>query len=117
MVTNSFRSINSLKAALPVLADEARERAVEFESARHIARGFIDKLKAVGAYHILVDPSQGGLGGSLLDWFDMAVTLAEADASTGWVVGHGAVCSGLIANIAEPSFAARVFSDPMSSIA
>lgn len=77
----------------------------------------INSLKAVGAYHILVDPSQGGLGGSLLEWFDMAVTLAEADASTGWVVGHRAVYSGLVANIAEPSFAARVFSDPMSSIA
>jgi alkylation response protein AidB-like acyl-CoA dehydrogenase len=47
----------------------------------------------------------------------MGTTLAEADASTGWTCGHGAVCSALVANIAEPGFVEKVFADPMSSIA
>ena len=117
MTIRHARSIDDLFAALPGLADEARGRAAEFEQARSIAPDFVSRLKAAGAYRVLVSRAQGGLGGSLLDWLDMATTLAEADASTGWATGHGAVCSALVANIAEPSFVAQVFADPMSSVA
>jgi hypothetical protein len=65
-------------------------------------------------YRILVSREQGASGGGLLDWLDMATTLAEADASTGWTSGHGAVCSALVANIAEPPFVETVFADPTS---
>lgn len=111
------RSIDDLFTALPDLAEEARGRAAEFEESRTIAPGFVQRLKAAGVYRVLVAREQGGLGGGLLDWLDMATTLAEADASTGWACGHGAVCSALVANIAEPSFVETVFADPMSSIA
>jgi hypothetical protein len=57
------------------------------------------------------------LGGNHLAWFDMATTLAEANASTGRTCGHGAVCSALVANIAEPAVVQKVFADPMSSLA
>jgi len=101
-----------LKAALPQLADEARERAEEFEQARQISDDFADKLKNAGVYRILVAEAQGGLGGSLLDWFDMATILAEADASTGWVASHGACVSALIANTADEKFVETFFADP-----
>jgi indole-3-acetate monooxygenase len=117
MTIRHARSIDDLFAALPDLAEEARGRAVEFEESRTIAPDFVKRLKAAGVYRLLVSREQGGLGGGLLDWLDMATTLAEADASTGWTSGHGAVCSALVANIAEPAFVEKVFADPMSSIA
>jgi len=101
-----------LKAAIPQLADEASSRAEEFEKARQIAPDFADKLKDAGIYRILVAEAQGGLGGSLLDWFDMSTTLADADASTGWTSAHGACCSALIANTADEKFVETFFSDP-----
>lgn len=101
-----------LKNVLPTLADEASSRAEEFEQARQIAPDFADKLKDAGIYRILVAEAQGGLGGSLLDWFDMSTTLAEADASTGWTSAHGAICSALIANTADEKFVETFFSDP-----
>lgn len=108
---------DDLLSVLPDLAAEARDRASEFEEARNIAPDFVAKLKSAGAYRVLVAREQGGIGGSLTEWLHMATTLAEADASTGWTTGHGAICSALVANIAETSFVDDVLSDPMSSIA
>jgi len=110
-------SVDDLMSTLPGLAAEARDRATEFEKARNIAPDFVMKLKTAGAYRVLVSREQGGLGGSLTDWLAMATTLAEADASTGWTAGHGAVCSALVANVAETTFVEEVLADPMSSIA
>ena len=104
--------LDHLKNLLPQLADEARTRAEEFEQSRQISPDYAAKLKAAGVYRILVAETQGGLGGSLLDWFDMATTLAEADASTGWTTAHGACCSGLIANTADDKFVETFFADP-----
>jgi len=111
------QNIEALRHALPGLAAEALTRAEEFEEDRNISPDFVTKLKAAGVYRILVAREQGGLGGSLRDWLDMAMTLAEADGSTGWTSGHGAVCSALVANIAQPQFVESVLADRMSSIA
>lgn len=110
-------ALAQLKHQLPELAVEASARAEEFEAQRFISTDFTDKLKAVGAYRILVMREQGGLGGSLLDWLDMATTLAEADASTGWACAHGAVCTALVANIADQKFVEEAFSNPEVIIA
>ena len=117
MHIHDAQPLEGLKQALPELAAEARNRAEEFEAARNIAPDFVVKLKRAGVYRVLVAREQGGLGGSLRDWLDMATTLAEADASTGWASGHGAVCSALVANIGPAGFAAEIFVDPMASIA
>lgn len=101
-----------LKTDIPQLADEARSRAEEFERARQISPDYADKLKISGVFRLLVAEAQGGLGGSLLDWFDMATILAEADASTGWVTSHGACVSALIANTADEKFVETFFADP-----
>ncbi len=109
--------IDQLRNILPDLAAEAQARAEEFEGSRQVSLDYVAKLKAAGLYRILVAEAQGGLGGSLLDWYDMVRTLARADASTGWSVAHGAVCSALIANTAEPEFVKHFFADSDASAA
>ena len=96
---------------------KARARAEEFEAACTLARDFVAKLKVAGVYRVLVAREQGGLGGSLRVWLEMAMTLAEADASTGCASGHGAICNALEANIAPAGFVATALADPMTSIA
>jgi alkylation response protein AidB-like acyl-CoA dehydrogenase len=101
-----------LWAALPDLAGEARARSAEFEDRRTIAADFVHKLKRAGAFRILVPADADGPGGSLVEWLDMMIKLAEADASTGWVCAHGNICAGLIYASAEPRFREEFFSDP-----
>jgi len=105
-------ALEGLKAALPELAEEARQRGREFEVARGLADDFTNRLKAAGAYRILLPPEFGGLGGSLVDWFDMGLLLAEADASTGWAVMHGAGANAILQALADRDFAKDVLSDP-----
>lgn len=107
----------ALKSALPDLAAEARRRALEFEELRQLPDDYVARLKAAGVYRILVDPGMGGLGGTLPDWLAMVAELAEADGSTGWAAAHGAVCSALVANIADQGFAAEALGDPGVGIA
>jgi alkylation response protein AidB-like acyl-CoA dehydrogenase len=114
---SKVNALDQLRIAVPKLADEARVRAEEFEQSRKISLDFVSKLKAAGVYRILVSEEQGGLGGSLIDWFDMVTSLAEADASTGWTCAHGAVTNALVANIADQKFVDSLFSDPNASTA
>ena len=110
-------ALDQLQTAMPILADEARARAEEFEQLRKIPQDFVSKLQTAGVYRILVSEKQGGLGGDLIDWFDMATSLAEADASTGWTCAHGAVTNALVANIADQKFVDSFFSDPNANAA
>lgn len=105
-------SVRELRSDLPELAAEARSRALEFESRRSLAPDFTDRLKRAGVFRILVPADAQGLGGSLPEWLEIIMTLAEADASTGWVSAHGGVCAGLIYASAEPRFRDEFFSDP-----
>jgi indole-3-acetate monooxygenase len=105
-------TIETLRAALPAFAEEARRRGRDFEAAHALADDFTDRLKSAGVYRILLPPAFGGLGGSLVDWFDMGLALAEADASTGWAVIHGAGANAILQSLADRSFAKDVFSDP-----
>ena len=106
-----------LKSALPALALEACERTREFEAARQLADDYVDRVKTAGAHLVLIPERDGGLGGSLRDWFDMGLTLAEADASTGWVSMHGAGANALLYALADRRFVATHFADPMASAA
>lgn len=106
-----------LRSATAGLAAEARDRALEFEGAKQLPDDFVAKLKAAGVYRILVDRSQGGLGGSTRDWLDMIIALAESDGSTGWACAHGAICSALLANVANQAFVAEAMADRDISIA
>lgn len=117
MNVHKKRLLSKLQAALPELSAEAQRRAEEFEKSRMIALDFTSKLKQAGTYRILVSEEQGGLGGSLTDWYDMVRTLAYADASTGWTAAHGAVTGALIANTAAPEFVEHFFANPDASAA
>jgi alkylation response protein AidB-like acyl-CoA dehydrogenase len=109
MVANT--SLDDLRAALADLAAEARSRSAEFEERRNLAPDFTQKLKQAGAFRILVPADARGLAGSLPQWLDIIMTLAEADASTGWVVAHGNICAGLIYASAEPRLREEFFAD------
>jgi alkylation response protein AidB-like acyl-CoA dehydrogenase len=104
--------IGDLLPGLPDLAAEARARSLEFEESRKLAQDFTDKLKRAGALKVLVPTDAGGLGGSLSQWLEIAMALAEADASTGWVTAHANICAGLIYASADPRFRDEFFSDP-----
>jgi alkylation response protein AidB-like acyl-CoA dehydrogenase len=106
-----------LRAALPALAAEAQARAESFERARALPADFATRLKEAGAYRVLVSRERGGLGATLGEWLEMVMTLAEADASTGWTVGHGALCSALIENTADEALLEEFFFDPLASAA
>ncbi len=105
-------SIDDLLAALPDLAAEARARSLEFEECRRLAPDFTDKLKRAGVFKLLIPADAKGLGGSLPQFLEILMALAEADASTGWVSAHGGICAGLIYASAEPRFRDEFFADP-----
>jgi alkylation response protein AidB-like acyl-CoA dehydrogenase len=108
----SALSLAGLSAALPDLAAEARARSLEFEDRRNLAPDFVKKLKAAGAFKVLVPAEAGGLGGSLPQFLEFAMAMAEADASSGWVAAHANICAGLIYASGEPRFRDEFFSDP-----
>jgi alkylation response protein AidB-like acyl-CoA dehydrogenase len=103
--------MQDLRSALPTLASEAKARAKEFERARRLAPDFTDRLKRAGAFKVLVPADAGGLGASLTEWLEIAIALAEADASTGWVAAHANICAGIIHASAEPRFRDEFFAD------
>lgn len=117
MPSQGVPTIHDLRSALPDLAAEARARSREFEESRKLASNFVDKLKRAGAFKILVPADAGGLGGTLLEWLEIAIALAEADASTGWVSAHANICAGLIYASAEPRFRDEFFSNPAACAA
>jgi alkylation response protein AidB-like acyl-CoA dehydrogenase len=104
--------MKDLRSVLPDLAAEAKARSLEFEERRRLAPDLVDKLTRAGVFKILIPADSGGLGGSLPEWLDVMMTLAEADASTGWVSAHGNVCAGLIYASAEPRFRDEFFAAP-----
>jgi indole-3-acetate monooxygenase len=112
MLDRHSLSVRNLQASLPELAAEARSRSPEFESLRMLPADFTGKLKRAGAFKVLVSADAGGLGGSLPEWLEMAMTLAEADASTAWVFSHANICAGLIYASADPAFVEEFFADP-----
>lgn len=112
MLKSAKPTLHDLRAALPDLAAEAKDRATEFEAARKVTPDFVDKLKRVGGFKVLVPTDAGGLGASLPEWLEIAMTLAEADASTGWVNAHGNICAGIIYASADPRLRNEFFADP-----
>ena len=75
--------------------------------------GLCGQIEARRAVQDLVAADAGGLAGSLPQWLEMIMALAEADASTGWVTAHANLCAGLIYASAEPRFRDEFFSDQL----
>ncbi len=111
-MAESRPSLSELRAALPDLAAEAKSRSVEFEALRRLAPDFVARLKQAGLMKVLVPADVGGYGASLTEGLEVLMTLAEADASTGWVCAHGNICAALIHASAEPRLCDEFFADP-----
>jgi alkylation response protein AidB-like acyl-CoA dehydrogenase len=71
--------------------------------------GSHDRMLAEGLFHILVPREFGGAGGSVVDWFDTALAVAEVDAAAGWIMAQGAVQNAWIAVSGQPRFATEYF--------
>lgn len=111
-MASSRPSLSDLRAALPDLAAEARSRAEEFEALRRLAPDFIARLKQAGVMRVLLPAEVGGHGASLTEGLEVLMTLAEADASTGWVCAHGNICGALIHASADRRLCDEFFADP-----
>ncbi len=57
-------------------------------------------------------PETRAAGASLPEWLEIAMALAEADASTGWVMSHANICAGIIYASADPRLRDEFFADP-----
>ncbi len=109
-------TVESLVAALPALAYEAKARASEAEALRRVPQDFAERLLRAGSVRVLIPAEFGGCDGSILDWWRMALALSTADASTGWVIGQ---CTMYCAVFAAKHPAARVrqvFADPLANV-
>jgi indole-3-acetate monooxygenase len=71
--------------------------------------GAHDRMVADGLFHILVPRELGGAAGSIIDWFDAAVGIAEADPAAGWIMAQGAVQSAWIAVAGSRELAREFF--------
>jgi alkylation response protein AidB-like acyl-CoA dehydrogenase len=71
--------------------------------------GSHDRMVADGLFHILVPREFGGAGGTVLDWFDSALAVAEADPAAAWIMAQGAVQNAWIAVSGSPEFATEFF--------
>lgn len=71
--------------------------------------GSHDRMLAGGLFHILVPHEFGGAGGSVVDWFDAAFSVAQADPAAGWIMAQGAVQTAWIAVSGSPEFATEFF--------
>ena len=109
-------TIESLRCHLPGLCAEASARAGEFETLRKLAPDFAERLLRSGAMRVLVPATLGGLGGTYRDLWDVALALATADGSTGWVTGQCAMYSAVIAVKHPPERVRAIFSDPLANV-
>lgn len=92
--------------------NEVRERADEIEQLRELPDDLAQRIHGAGYFRLLIPADLGGLGGSLQDWLRVATAFAEADASSGWVVGHGAMATAIFAASASPEFVREVMAHP-----
>lgn len=68
-----------------------------------------DHMVAEGLFHILVPSELGGVGGSVVDWFDAAFDVAHADPAAGWIMAQGAAQNAWIAVAGSAEFATEFF--------
>jgi alkylation response protein AidB-like acyl-CoA dehydrogenase len=71
--------------------------------------GSHDRMVAEGLFHLLVPTDLGGAGASVVDWFDTAVRVAEADPAAGWIMAQGAVQNAWVAVAGSPELVADLF--------
>lgn len=114
VIANS--TLGSLLDALPRLVVEAKERADETETLRRLPDDFAQRLLNAGSVRVLIPSALGGCGGSILDWWRLALALSTADASTGWVIGQCAMYCAVFAAKHPAARVRAVFADPLANV-
>ncbi len=109
-------TVESLMEALPALASEAEKRGREIEQLRKLPPDFAERLLRAGVFRLLVPRELGGLGGTFLDWWKVALAFSTADGSTGWVAGQGAMYCALISAKHPASRAKEIFENPLGNV-
>ena len=92
----------------PGLLEAIGESAAAADQAGDLV-GSHDRMVDDGLFHLLVPRQLGGSEGSVVEWFDTAMTVAEVDAAAGWIMAQGAVQNGWIAASGSPELAAEFF--------
>ena len=92
----------------PGLLEAIGESAAAADHAGDLV-GSHDRMVDEGLFHLLVPRQLGGSEGSVVEWFDTAMTVAEVDAAAGWIMAQGAVQTGWIAASGSAELAAEFF--------
>ncbi|MFT8674987.1 MAG: acyl-CoA dehydrogenase family protein [Acetobacter sp.] len=83
--------------ALEGLLATIRAGALEFRAARRIPQPVVEQFRTVGVYRALVARRFGGLEVSPMTFLELVETIAQADASAGWVASFGVSATYLAA--------------------
>jgi alkylation response protein AidB-like acyl-CoA dehydrogenase len=84
-----MRGAADVRAAVDVLAAEARARAAETNELRAVPADLMTRIKAAGLCQLLLPETLGGLELDPLTVVEMGERLAEADGSTAWTTMIG----------------------------
>jgi alkylation response protein AidB-like acyl-CoA dehydrogenase len=94
---SSVPSVAELLARAEAIGTEARERAIEFETARQISADLIDKMRKAELFRIMQPRRFGGFEYGYDVFVEAVSAVASGDGSTGWVYSLGAVHPWMIA--------------------
>jgi indole-3-acetate monooxygenase len=90
------------------LAPLLRERAAEFERARHLPADVVDLLREAGVYRMCWGPERGGPGLTSMQQTEVIEELSYGDASAGWCAMVGSD-TGIFSAFLDPSVAREVY--------
>ncbi|MEM9570544.1 MAG: acyl-CoA dehydrogenase family protein [Pseudomonadota bacterium] len=88
----------SLDLARPFFAEIA-ERATEFETQGHVSQDLVDRIAETGLYRMCNPVEFGGLGAQPKDFAEVVEYIAQADASSAWVMFIGNMSAFSIADL------------------
>ena len=74
-----------------------RKNALDYRAMRRIPQDIVNRFRTIGVYRALVLKQFGGLELGPADFLGLVETIAEADASCGWVASFGVSATYLAA--------------------
>lgn len=103
----------AVKALLPDL------RAAQAESDRlgRPPEHIVEKLRAAGAYDLMIPKQYGGLGADMKTWMDVVTEIGRGDAGVAWAVTLVASCNWTFSSFFPKHVVDEVFSEPGATLA
>ncbi len=95
--TNSVPSVSELLSRAEKIGAIARERAIEFEKARHVSGDLVETMRDLELFRIMQPKRFGGFELGYDVFVEAVSAVASGDGSTGWVFSLGAVHPWMIA--------------------